>query len=712
MTEGKMPSAGRETLELLIEGMDCADEVEQIEKALYKLQGIIEVKPSIAAEKVTVSYDPDALTPAVIKKAVERAGFRMKQAGEGRDEQRTNLPNLVTGAFIGVVAVAVLGGIVAERLGVLERVVGRVPAWLMILAVLVGGFPIFRKVFLALRAKTVTSHALMSLGILGALAIRDYPAAALIVFFMRLADFLDTFTTSKSRQAIKRLIQLSPETARVERNGEEVEVEIDDVKPGDIVLVKPGERIPVDGTVISGRSSVNQASITGESIPIEKAEGDEVFAATINERGILRIRVERIGADTTFGRIIKLVAEAESAKSPVQKFADRVTAYYIPIVLVLAGLTYLIGGGLVATVAVVVVACSCAIAMATPVAVLASVGSAARRGILVKGGLALEALAKVDTVVMDKTGTITFGKPTVTDVLGVNGLPEDEILRIAASIERYSEHPLASAIIERAGRKALATEPPEHFGTVPGEGIVASWNGREVLVGNRKLMETRGVAFPGGMLEQAAALEQQGKTTLFLSEASTPIGLIAVADTLREEVPLALSQLKDLGIKSLLLLTGDNRRVASALAEKLGVEYEAELLPEQKIERVKNLQASGHRVAMVGDGINDAPALAQADVGIAMGAAGTDVALEAAHVALMRDDWRLVPEAIRTGRRTFATIQQNLGFALLYNIMGIALAAIGWLPPVLAAAAQSLPDVAIMLNSSRLLRVAKNSLGS
>jgi Cd2+/Zn2+-exporting ATPase/Cu+-exporting ATPase len=699
-----MTGAGRDTLEFLVEGMDCADEAEQIEKALRKLEGIIEVKTSVAAERVTTVYDPGILTLAIIQKAIEGAGFRIKQAGEAKEEQRTNLPNLVTGAFISVVAAAVLGGIVAERFGVLETVVERVPPWLMILAVLVGGFPIFRKVFLALRVKTVTSHALMSLGIIGALAIRDYSAAALIVFFMRLADFLDTFTTSKSRQAIKHLIQLSPETARVEKNGEVVEVDIDVVKLGDVVSVKPGERIPVDGVVISGHSSVNQASITGESLPVEKIEGDDVFAATINERGILRIRTERVGADTTFGRIIKLVEEAEAAKAPVQKFADRVTAYYIPVVLVLAGITYLIGRDPVATVAVLVVACSCAIAMATPVAVLASVGSAARSGVLIKGGLALEALARVDTVVMDKTGTITFGKPMVTDVISLNGLPEEEILRIAASIERYSEHPLAAAIIERAGKKCLIAEPPEHFEAVAGEGIITRWNGRNLSLGNRKLMESRGVAFSGAALEQAVALESAGKTTILLAEETRPLGLIAVADTLREEVPRALAALKKLGISNLLLLTGDNRRVASALAETLGVDYEAELLPEHKIQKVKELQVVGHRVAMVGDGINDAPALAQADVGIAMGAAGTDIAIEAAQVALMRDDWRLVPEAIRIGRRTFATIQQNLAFALLYNVVGVGLAAIGWLPPVWSAAAQSLPDVVIMLNSSRLLK--------
>ena len=699
-----MESLDKTTVELSVEGMCCSEEAEQVEKALHSLRGVFEIKSLLAAEKVSITYDPKTLSLADIEKTVEGAGFHVKEEGEAKVERQADFSNVITGAFIGVVAIILLGGIVAERFGLLERMVERVPAWLLVLAVLVGGFPIFRKVFQALKARTVTAHALMTIGILGALAIRDYSAAALIVFFMRLADFVESFTTAKSRQAIKRLIQLSPETARIERNGEEVEVEIDDVKPGNIVLVKPGERIPVDGKVISGYSSVSQASITGESIPVEKTEGDEVFAATINERGILKIRALKVGADTTFGRIIKLVSEAESAKSPVQKFADRVTAYYIPIVLVLAGLTYIMGRDPVATVAVLVVACSCAIAMATPIAVLASVGSAARRGVLVKGGLALEALAKVDTVVMDKTGTITFGKPKVTDVLSANGVPEEEILRIAASIECYSEHPLASAIIERVGKASRAFEPPEKFEVIPGEGIMARLNGKELFLGNRKLMEAKGVMFSSELLGRATALENEGKTTILLAEGSAPLGAIAVADTLREEVPQAFAELKQLGMNNLLLLTGDNRRVASTLAGKLGVEYEAELLPEQKIEKVKELQASGRRVAMVGDGINDAPALAQADVGIAMGAAGTDVALEAAHVALMRDDWRLVPEAIRTGRRTFATIQQNLAFALVYNIVGVGLAAIGWLPPVWAAAAQSLPDVVIMLNSSRLLR--------
>ncbi|MBI3989352.1 MAG: cation-translocating P-type ATPase, partial [candidate division NC10 bacterium] len=614
---------------------------------------------------------------------------------------------LLTGVFVSLVALVLLVGMLGERLGLFKAVVNRVPSWVSIGAVLIGGFPIFRNVVRALKAKTITAHALMTIGILGALVIRDFAAAAVIVFFMRLADFLDTFTTAKSREAIKRLLQLRPEKARVERDGEEVEVPIEALKAGDVVLVKPGEKIPVDGRVLSGSAAVNQAPITGESLPVEKGPGNEVFAATINERGMLKIETLRVGAETTFGRIIKLVEEAEAAKAPVQRFADKVTAYYIPVVLGAAALTYAIGRNPTAAVAVLVVACSCAIAMATPVAVLASVGSAARRGILIKGGLSLEALAKVDTVVMDKTGTLTFGRPRVTDVISVNGFPEEEILQRAAVVERYSEHPLASAIIAEAGRRGLSIPSPERFEVIPGEGVIAEWNGNALALGNLKLMAARRVTIPAEARHQVARLEAQGKTVIFLAEAAILLGVIAVADVLREEVPQALADLPALGIRHLLLLTGDNPRVASALAAKLGVEYQAELLPEEKIEEVRRLQWGGRFVAMVGDGINDAPALAQADVGIAMGAVGTDVAIEAAHVALMRDDWRLVPEAIRIGRRTFRTIQQNLAFALLYNIIGIGLASLGVLPPIWAAAAQSLPDVAIMLNSSRLLRLAK-----
>jgi len=550
----------------------------------------------------------------------------------------------------------------------------------------------------------VTSHALMTLGIAGAIAISQYAAAAVIVFFMRLADFIEGYTTERSRQAIKELLKLAPETARVERDGREVEVPADQVTRGEVVVVKPGERIPVDGTVLEGRASVDQAPITGESVPVEKQSGDPVFAATICERGALRVRTERVGRDTTFGQIVRLVEEAEASKAPVQHFADRFTAYYIPVVVVAAVLTYLIGGSATAAVATVLVACSCAIAMATPATVLAAVGRAARRGIIVKGGRYLEALAKVDTIVMDKTGTLTIGRPEVTDVVPLDGGSEAELLALAASVERRSEHPLAAGILRAAEGRGLGLNEPKEFEVYPGEGVIASVNGARALCGTEKLMARGRIEVPAAVLARIQALAAEGKSVVLVAMGGRLLGVIALADTLRPEVPGALDALRALGVRRMLLLTGDRRQVAAAVAQQLGIDFEAEVLPQEKIRLVERLQRSGHVVAMVGDGINDAPALAQADVGIAMGAAGTDAAIEAAHVALMQDDWRVVPEAILIGRRAFRTIKQNLWFTAAYNLVGMVLAATGWLPPIAAAAAQSLPDVVVMLNSSRLLR--------
>jgi Cd2+/Zn2+-exporting ATPase/Cu+-exporting ATPase len=602
------------------------------------------------------------------------------------------------------VALVALVGIAGERLGLAEALTDRIPWWLALAAVLAGGYPIFRTVARALRNRSVTSHALMTLGIVGAIAISQYAAAAVIVFFMRLADFIEGYTTDRSRQAIKELLELAPETARVERDEKEVEVPAGQVTPGEVVVVKPGERIPVDGTVLEGRASVDQAPITGESVPVEKQPGDSVFAATICERGALRVRTERVGRDTTFGQIVRLVEEAEASKAPVQRFADRFTTYYIPVVVVAAVLTYLIGGSATAAVATVLVACSCAIAMATPVTVLAAVGRAARHGIIVKGGRYLEALAKVDTVVMDKTGTLTIGRPEVTDAVPLDGGSEAELLALAASVERRSEHPLAAGILRAAEGRGLELSEPKEFEVYPGEGVLASVDGARALCGTERLMARGRVDVPGAVRARIQALAAEGKSVVLAAMDGRLHGLIALADTLRPEVPAALDALRALGIRRMLLLTGDRRQVAAAVAQQLGIDFEAEVLPQEKIRVVERLQRSGHVVAMVGDGINDAPALAQADVGIAMGAAGTDAAIEAAHVALMQDDWCVVPEAIQIGRRAFRTIKQNLWFTAAYNLVGMLLAATGWLPPIAAAAAQSLPDVIVMLNSSRLLR--------
>jgi Cd2+/Zn2+-exporting ATPase/Cu+-exporting ATPase len=437
---------------------------------------------------------------------------------------------------------------------------------------------------------------------------------------------------------------------------------------------------------------------------VEKEPGAEVFAATICDRGALRVRVDRVGKDTTFGQILRLVEQADANKAPVQRFADRFTAYYIPVVIAVALATYAISGNTTAAVATVLVACSCAIAMATPTTVLAAVGWAARRGIVVKGGRYLEALAKVDVLVMDKTGTVTMGRPEVTAVLPVGPATEESVLGVAASLERRSEHPLADGIVRAAEKAGLVLEAPTSFEVYPGEGVVGELGGEGAMCGTERLLARLGVEVPEAIGERVATLAAGGKSVVLVTRAGRLAGVIALADTLRPEVAAAVEEIRALGIRRVILLTGDRTATAAAVAARLGIECEAELLPVEKIRVVERLQHEGHVVAMVGDGINDAPALAQADVGIAMGAAGTDAAIEAAHVALMRDDWRMVPEAIALGRRAFRVIAQNLWFTAAYNAVGILLAATGWLPPVGAAAAQSLPDVVVMLNSMRLLR--------
>ena len=693
-----------ETLELTVAELDCADEAQQIEGALGRLGGVTGVRTAVGARKAIVAFDPERVTPEAIREAVRGLGMTVTEARAPVTSRRRSLPDLLGWVFVSVVALVVLVGIAGERLGLAEALVDRIPPWIALAAVLAGGYPIFRNVVRALRNRAVTSHALMTLGILGAIAIGQYAAGAVIVFFMRLADFLEGYTTERSRRAIKELLRLAPETARVERNGVEREIAAAEVVRGEVVLVKSGDRIPVDGAVLDGRASVNQAPITGESVPVEKQPGDQVFAATICERGALRVRTERVGRDTTFGQIIRLVEEAEASKAPVQRFADRFTGYYIPVVLAVAAVTYLASGNATAAVATVLVACSCAIAMATPITVLAAVGVAARRGIVVKGGRYLEALAKVDTIVMDKTGTLTIGRPEVTDVIALDGGPPTEVLRLAAALERRSEHPLAAGIVRAATKQGGPLDEPDGFEVYPGAGVAGTVGGRRVWCGTEKLMVGAGIILPAEVQGQITALAIAGKSVAVVASDGGLLGLIALADTLRPEVLPALEALRKLGIRRLLLLTGDRRQVAEAVAGRLGLDFRAEVLPEDKIRVIADLQRQGHVVAMVGDGINDAPALAQADVGIAMGAAGTDAAIEAAHVALMQDNWLVVPEAITIGRRAFRTIKQNLWFTAAYNVIGMLLAATGWLPPVAAAAAQSLPDVAVMLNSSRLLR--------
>lgn len=700
--------------------MDCQDEANNIEGAVGKLRGVHDVRATVTGARATVVYDSSVLTLDDIRAAIVGTGCQITESAPANPAPApatTDSPHLGeaardVGQIIGWGALAMVAAVVivaalGERLGVFDAALARLPWWLPALAIALGGWRVFLNVLKAALRRRVTSHTLMSAGVIATVAVGQWSTAALIVFFMRFADWLENLTAERSRKALRELVALQPTIAHVLRDGREVDVAVGDVAVGEVAVVRPGERVPVDGEVVEGEAAVDQASITGESVPVDKAPRDSVFATTV-AGGFLKIRATKVGSDTTFARIVKLVEEAESRKAPVQRFADRFATYYLPVVLVIAVVTLLVTGQILYAVATVVVACACAITLATPVVVLASVGSAARRGLLVKGGIALEQLARVDTVVMDKTGTLTLGEPQLTDVVSLEGDAEHILLRAVAAAETRSEHPLARAIVRAAAGRGITTPEPDAFTALPGRGVVATVGGDEWTVGNRRLLFERGTSIDDAAERRAQALEREGKTAFFAARSARVMGLVAVADIVRPEVRAALSDLKRLGVRRLLLLTGDNARVAAAIAGELGLEYRAELLPDDKIAAVRELQASGAVVLMIGDGVNDAPALAQADVGMAMGAAGADMAIEAADVALMRDDWTMVPEAIRVGRRAARTIRQNLGFTALYNLIGISLAFLGLLPPVWAAAAQSLPDVAIMLNSARLLRTAKS----
>jgi Cd2+/Zn2+-exporting ATPase/Cu+-exporting ATPase len=591
-----------------------------------------------------------------------------------------------------------------ERLGLLE--LAEIPLPILIVATLVGGFPRFREAVEGIRSKRITADLLMTVGIVAALSIREFSAALLIVFFMSIAHFVEGYTVRKSHQAIDELIKLVPKTARVRKGDKEVEISVDELKVGDLVLVRPGERIPADGAILRGRSSVDQSPITGESIPTEKNAGDIVFAGTINQLGMLEVDVTRVGQDATLGRIIAMVEEAEASKAPIQKFADRYSSYYLPILLIASLVTFVVTGIPTYAIAVLVVACPCAVALATPLAVVASVGSSAKKGILIKGGLFLERLAKVDTVIVDKTGTLTLGRPRVTDTVTLAEINETELIRLAASAERYSEHPLASALLDEAESRNLQLEAAEGFEAHPGMGVTCKIRGSNVTVGNMELLDSEGVDFrQNDAIQRLRRFEKEGKTVLLVALDTKLMGIVAVADVIRSGVSDSLRELKRMGIKEVILLTGDNERVAVATAESLGISrFKANVMPEDKVREVLSLQRQGRTVAMIGDGVNDAPALAQADVGIAMGAGGSDVALEAAPLVLMRDDWAQIPVVVKTARQTLRTIKQNVVFGILFNMVGVVLASVGILPPILAAAAQSLPDVAVFLNSSRLLR--------
>ena len=693
-----------QTIEVPIAGMDCTECTQHVQHAISGLSGVQKVDVFLSSEKAIIQLDPSQVKMVDIRKAVSGAGYSVPdQSGE------TQTPNTALGAFsrklftaLGLAFGAIILLVVAgEWLGLLDNLTQFIPFPVGVMLVLIGGAPIFLNVVRATLKRQVISHTLMSIGAFAALFVGEWTTAMVVVFFMHIGSYTEKLTTEGARRAVKDLTAMAPQMARVEHNSEEIDTPIADVKINDIVVVRPGEKIAVDGEVISGQGAVDQSSVTGESMPMEAGFGSHVNAATILKQGTLKVRTQAVGAESTFGRVIKMVEEAEVHRADVQQFADKFSTYYLPVVMSIAALTFLFSRNPLATAAVLLVACSCTIALATPIAMLAMIGANAKHGVLIKGGKYIEMLARADVLLIDKTGTLTLGKPIVTDVIALDGMDENSLLSYAASADRYSEHPLADALRRSAHERDLLIHDVTDFESLAGMGVRANINGAIITVGKQSLLKT--FTPPS----QAQILEAQGKTVLFVSKDGELAGLIAASDTLRSEVPDALQAAKQLGIKKIELLTGDNEQVAASVGNALGISYRAGLLPEDKIRIVQEYQSQGHVVVMVGDGINDAPALAQANVGIAM-KAGTAIAIEAAHITLMHEDWNLIPHVLATAQRTMRVVKGNLGFTAAYNIIGLTLAAFGFLPPMLAAALQSIPDLGILGNSARLLRQKGN----
>lgn len=598
---------------------------------------------------------------------------------------------------LGVLAIVILASLTGWWKNFMER------DWLALAATLIGGFPIFAEAWENLRKRRMTMELSMTLALLGALFIGQFLTALVIAFFVLFAELLEGFTVGSGRRAIEKLINSLPRSVTVRRDGQERELSTAEVASGETIIIRPGERIPADGTVSKGHSFVDQASITGESLPVEKVEGSKVFAGTINKDGVLEVRVEKIGRDTTFGKIIEIVEQAEKSKAPVQRIADRLAAGLVYFAFGAAVLTFIVTRNVTSTIAVIIVAGACGVAAGTPLAILAGIGSAARRGIIIKGGLYLEQLRTIDTVVLDKTGTLTLGVPRVTAIIPLNGASDDTVLQIAAIAEQHSEHPLGEAIVRRAREHNLPLREYSSIRYLPGKGLACVENGSEILVGTRAFLEEHGVSVSDGVFKTLAAKERPGHSVVLVGRDKTILGSITLADELRAEAKEAVETLNRHGYRTV-LLTGDAPDTAKAIGHALGVnEAIGGLLPEQKLDKIRELLGQGRKVAMVGDGVNDAPALAEATVGIAMGQ-GTDVALETADVTLMTSDLSRLVEVLAIGKRCYRVIMFNFWGTILVDTTGIVLAFFGQLSPIAAALIHVGSELAFILNSARLFR--------
>lgn len=568
-----------------------------------------------------------------------------------------------------------------------------------------GAYVLWSTLVAVAETKKMTAGVLVVLALAGSAYIGEYLAAAVVAFMMIIGEFLEDITLERTRNAVRELVRLAPDEARVRRDGEYVEVPAEEVRAGDVLLIKPGDRVPVDGVVISGQAAMDESSITGESMPVDKSVGAKVFAGTINLTGALEVEAEKVGENTTLGRIIGIVYEAQNSKGRSQRTADRFAQFFTPIILGIALLVWLLTHDLFRVMSVLVIACPCALVLATPTAVVASVGNAARRGALIKGGITLEKAGRVSVVCFDKTGTLTRGRPQIIEVRPFSVLDQKELIATAAAVEKMSEHPIAKAIVAKAREEGVSVADSEDFSVAFGQGVRGRVQNRLVEVGNRRLLEDAGAQVDEKVDAWLAEQEGLGRAALVVMVDREVVGGIAVADSLRHDAARSLRALRDLGIKKLVMLTGDNSATARAIAAEAGItEVKANLLPEEKLAYVKGLQREHETVAMVGDGVNDAPALTLADVGIAMGAAGTDVAIESSDIALMADNLTMVADVLALSRKAVGIIHQNIWlFAVAVNVIGISLASLGVLSPIMSAVVHNVASVFVVLNSARLL---------
>jgi len=751
---GVVEDAQNTSVTIPIAGMTCAACAMRIEKAVGKLDGVASISVNLATEKATVQYDRKKVKLSAIKQAIEKIGYKALDAERENavdedklrkeKEIRTLWRKLTVSAMFAVpLLYLAMGSMISwlhfpipEFLDHMKHPMTYALTQIaLVLPVVIAGRKFYTVGYKAIFQRSPNMDSLIAIGTSAAILFSLYSTfqifmgnmeavnslyfetSGVIITLILLGKSLEAVSKGKTSEAIKKLMGLAPKTATLIQDGKEIEVPIDEVEIGDEVLVKPGEKIPVDGTVTEGNTAIDESMLTGESIPVDKKAGDKVFAAGINKNGVIHFKATKVGGDTMLAQIIKLVEQAQGTKAPIAKMADIVSGYFVPIVFAIASVAFLawlltnhsLEFSLTIFISVLVIACPCALGLATPTAIMVGTGKGAECGILFKGGEILETTHKINTIVFDKTGTLTEGKPEVTDIITVSDILEAELLQIAASAEKGSEHPLGEAIVRRAEKENTVLLKPEHFNAIPGFGIEVEIGGKNILIGNKKLMDERGISLEV-LAGKSDLLAGEGKTPMYIAADGKIAGIIAVADVVKENSAKAIEKLRSMGIE-VAMITGDNRKTAEAIAKQVGIDRVlAEVLPQDKSNEVKKLQAEGKKVAMVGDGINDAPALAQADIGIAIGS-GTDVAIESADIVLMKSDLMDVATAINLSKNTIRNIKQNLFWAFGYNVAGIPVAAgllflLGGplLNPMFAAAAMSLSSVSVLSNALRLKR--------